>query len=123
MCPTLSSGNIVIISRLTNNYERFDIVIIEIPDTTIVKRIIGMPGDTVHIRDGHVYINESMLNDVIDQYIDFSGLATSRVKLGKDEYFVLGDNRTDSMDSRHIKVGVVKKKQIVGSVIFSFSTL
>ena len=119
MLPTLSSGNVVLVSRLADPYERFDVVIVEIPDEIIVKRIIGTPGDTVHIRDRRVYINEDELDDIITEHLDFSGIATVRVRLGEGEYFVLGDNRSISKDSRNPEVGVVKEEQIIGRAIVS----
>lgn len=119
MNPTFSSGNIILINKITNHYNRFDVVIIELPEEIIIKRIIGTPGDTVHIRNGQVFINEEALDDVITEYIDFSGLATIRVRLGEGEYFVLGDNRSNSKDSRYPEVGIVKEEQIIARAMLS----
>lgn len=119
MLPTLDSGDIVILNKLPQEYNRFDIIVIDVADELIVKRVIGTPGDTVHIRNGRVYINEEELEDVINEHIEFSGLATSRVRLGEGEYFVLGDNRSNSKDSRYPEIGTIKEAQIIGQVVFS----
>ena len=104
---------------MPQEYNRFDIIVIDVADELIVKRVIGTPGDTVHIRNGRVYINEEELEDVINEHIEFSGLATSRVRLGEGEYFVLGDNRSDSKDSRYLEIETIKEAQIIGQVVFS----
>ena len=83
------------------------------------KRIIGMPGETVQIKDGKVYINDKELkSDVygITDYIDYPGIAEEPITLGDDEYFCLGDNRPVSQDSRYKEVGPVKRSIIVGKV-------
>ena len=84
-----------------------------------IKRIIGMPGETVQIKDGKVYINDKELkSDVygITDYIDYPGIAEEPITLGDDEYFCLGDNRPVSQDSRYKEVGPVKRSIIVGKV-------
>ena len=84
-----------------------------------IKRIIGMPGETVQIKDGKVYINDKELkSDVygITDYIDYPGIAEEPITLGDDEYFCLGDNRPVSQDSRYEEVGPVKRSIIVGKV-------
>ena len=78
-----------------------------------------MPGETVQIKDGKVYINDKELkSDVygITDYIDYPGIAEEPITLGDDEYFCLGDNRPVSQDSRYEEVGPVKRSIIVGKV-------
>ena len=84
-------------------------------DTHYIKRVIGLPGETVQIVDGKIYIN----GEVLDENYGYETMrdakrAAEPVTLGEDEYFVLGDNRNDSSDSRSDLVGNVKKSQIVG---------
>ena len=92
---------------------------IEAQNELIVKRIIALPGETVQIVDGYVYINGEQLDDVIDEPISSAGLASEPITLGVGEYFVLGDNRNVSMDSRNEYVGIIKEEQIIARAIFS----
>ena len=119
MQPTLDSRNIVLVNKLHKDYDRLDIVIIELPEESIIKRIIGIPGDTIQIKDGYVYVNEVQIDDVVDTKTDFSGTAFAPLTLKAGEYFVLGDNRSESMDSRYRKIGPIKEEQIVGEVLIS----
>ena len=82
-----------------------------------VKRVIGLPGETVQIKDGLILINgETYMEKKDFPKISNPGLAETQVTLGKNEYFVLGDNRNNSEDSRFASVGNVKKGQIKGKV-------
>jgi len=84
-----------------------------------IKRIIGVPGDEVKISGGKIYINGELLEEVADRpAITDSGIAEDGVKLGNGEYFVLGDNRNHSTDSRYASVGNVKKEYMLGRVWF-----
>ena len=120
MFPTLNSGNIVVVEKISNKYDRFDIVIVDTDDLQIIKRIIGTPGDTLQIIGGSVYINDEKLDDVIDTDIEFAGIAFEPITLGENEYFVMGDNRNNSKDSRYEDTGIINSKQIKGQVVFSF---
>ena len=135
MEPTLSDGQNLIMDKLSYHFhdpERFDIVIFPGPEEGgehpyYIKRIIGMPGETVQIKDGKVYINDKQLKEdvygIVD-HIDDPGSADKPIKLGKNEYFCLGDNRLDSYDSRYPEVGPVTRKEFVGKVfirIFPFN--
>ena len=118
MSSTLSDGDQLIVQQLSyyfHNPERFDIVVFPIStEDNYIKRIIGLPGETVQIIDGQVYINGSLLAD--DRYglerIQDPGMAADIIYLKNDEYFVLGDNRNASVDSRFPEVGVVKRSDI-----------
>lgn len=102
------------ISYLTGEPERFDVVVFKYNENKkYIKRIIGLPGETVRIEEGKIYINDRA---VFDQYgngeMTDGGIAEETMTLGEDEYFVLGDNRGASQDSREI--GAVKEDQIIG---------
>lgn len=88
-----------------------------------VKRVIGLPGETIQIKDGKVYINGVLLNedDALDQMID-AGIAQNELTLAADEYFVLGDNRNSSEDSRSGNIGAVKKDNIIGKAWFHMAS-
>ena len=127
MDTTLSDGQNLIMDKLSYHFrdpERYDIIIFPGPEEFgqhpyYIKRIIGMPGETVQIKDGKVYINDKELkSDVygITDYIDYPGIAEEPITLGDDEYFCLGDNRPVSQDSRYKEVGPVKRSIIVGKV-------
>lgn len=82
-----------------------------------IRRIIGLPGETVQIIDGKVHINGELLKDDtygITDYIDEPGIAGEPLTLGKDEYFCMGDNRPVSLDSRYPEVGPVERSEILG---------
>ena len=82
-----------------------------------IRRIIGMPGDTIVVKDGRLYINGEKLEDTFsEEVIKNPGVADSEIKVGEDEYFVLGDNRNLSEDSRSEVIGNVKKMEIIGKV-------
>ena len=84
---------------------------------THVKRVIGLPGETVQIKEGHIYINGNLLeNDINDTYIVTAGITANEIHLAEDEYFCLGDNRNNSEDSRFSSIGMVKKKHVIGKV-------
>ncbi len=83
-----------------------------------VKRVIGLPGETVQIRGGQVYIDGEKLDDYNFDKIENEGLAETPYLLGEDEYFVLGDNRNNSEDSRSGNIGAVHRDYIVGRAWF-----
>lgn len=98
--------------------DRMDIVIIKTSseDGTIMKRVIGLPGDTVHIHDGRVYVNGEPVDNIPTE---LAGTAYFPLRLGEDEYYVLGDNRAVSKDSRNRFVGPIKEEQIYRKVVTS----
>lgn len=118
MMPTLSDGDQLIVQQLSYYFhdpERFDVIVFPIStEDNYIKRVIGLPGETVQIIDGQVYINGNLLTD--DRYgserIQDPGNAADTIYLQADEYFVLGDNRNASVDSRFSEVGVIKRKDI-----------
>lgn len=88
-----------------------------------IKRIIGLPGETVQIKDGKIYIDGKILEeDYETTAIEDAGTAAEEIDLGGDEYFVLGDNRKNSEDSRMADIGNVKRSEIEGKAWFVLST-
>ena len=85
-----------------------------------VKRVVAVPGDTVQIIDGVLYVNGEMYDEEDTEAIVSAGLAEEEITVGEDEYFVLGDNRNSSEDSRYAYIGNVEKKYIVGKAWFYF---
>lgn len=97
------------------NLQRYDIVIAKLRHKMVVKRIIGMPGDHIEIRNNEVYINGKKINKKYRKETEFAGKGRSII-LKKDEYFLIGDNRRISYDSRNY--GSVKKEEIKGILRF-----
>ena len=114
MDKTLENGQILLLYKL-GNVKRYDIVVLdeEIEDEIIIKRIIGMPNDTVEIKNGKIYVNDE---EIEEEYAYGQTSDYDKITLGDDEYFILGDNRPISKDSRYF--GPVKKDEIIGKVIF-----
>ena len=122
MYPTLENGDNLIVEKVSYYFrdpQRFDIVVFpypEDPDVHYIKRIIGLPGETVQIIDGYVYIDGELLEEDVYGYevMNYAGIAQDPIVLGEDEYFVLGDNRNNSEDSRFEEVGVIQGSDITG---------
>ena len=116
MYPTISDGDWLVSCKIIGTVERFDIVTISTPSNgSIIKRVIGLPGETVQITDGFVYVNGQKLDDVVSCGTDREGIAVEPIILGEGEYFVLGDNRDNSMDSREI--GAIRYEWISAKII------
>ena len=100
--------------------ERFDIVVFPFDNETYyIKRIIGLPNETVQIINKKIYINGVELEENYGlEQMDDAGIAIQEIQLGEDEYFVLGDNRNHSTDSRFREVGNVKRDEIIGQAVF-----
>lgn len=122
MSPTLYDGDSVLVDKFTYRYrepERYDIIVFPYryqQDTYYVKRVIGLPGETVRIdAQGIIFINDEALDEHYGiEAINRPGYASTPRKLEENEYFVLGDNRNDSMDSRSAAVGLVRRAEIIG---------
>ena len=131
MEPTLSVGERFFINRLSyrmSEPERGDLIVFKTNASDEaalhIRRVIGLPGETVQIKDGQILIN----GDLYEVGKDFpemnsGGIAETAVTLQNGEYFVLGDNRNNSEDSRHGDIGLVNKKYIEGKLWFTISPL
>lgn len=121
MMKTLRDGDIMILNVIGYRFEnikRFDIVVVDTKEEYIIKRIIGLPGEEVEYKDNHLYINGK---EIIDNH-GSKKTDDFKVKVPKDSYFVLGDNRTNSLDSRYF--GSFKKSDILGKTsltVFPFN--
>lgn len=121
MYPTLEDGDNLIVDKISyrlGDPARFDIIVFPAPDDpgkNYIKRIIGLPGETVQIIDAEVYIDGIKLGENYGaEVMEYYGTAQVGVVLGEDEYFVLGDNRNVSKDSRYEVVGNIHRDQIIG---------
>ena len=125
MEPTLKEGQVVIVNKLEyyiKSPKRNDVIVYKQSNKEHsyfeIKRVIGLPGETVKIKNGIVYINDEAIKEKVKtEAISNSGLAEEGVKLDDNEYFVLGDNRNDSEDSRFAGIGNVLKNEILGKAV------
>ena len=119
---TLNSGESVIINKFSYRFtdpKRFDVIVFKQSGTEHsyynIKRIIGLPGETVQIKNGNIYINDQIVQDVVNvEPMANYGLAGEKIKLEENEYFVLGDNRNNSEDSRFASIGNIRRDEIIG---------
>ena len=121
MKNTLNDGDHLIVDKITYRMRepvRYDIIVFPFrykENTFYIKRIIGLPGETVQIAGGEIYIDGEILKESYGrEVIKDPGIAESPIELGEDEYFVLGDNRNESSDSRDPSVGMIQREDIVG---------
>lgn len=120
MQPTLDGGELMILNK-RGTLDRFDVVVVDIGSEDIIKRIIAMPGETISCENGIIYVNGRKQEESYSKGItsDFE-----KIVLKDDEYFVMGDNRQDSRDSRH--VGPIKEMNMKGTtnlVLFPFNKI
>ena len=126
MSKTLEEGDILLLNKLDQNYERFEIVVFNIGGEKLIKRIIGLPGETVEFKNNVLYINGEKLEENYGTGItaDFNLSDLGYTIIPDNTYFVVGDNRNNSLDSRYF--GCIDQSQIIGTVhttIFPFSKL
>ncbi len=126
MAKTLEGGDAILVNRFiykVTNPKPNDLIVF-LPNGNekshyYIRRVIAGPGDTVLIRDGAILVNGEPFEEEFEPpSIEDPGVAAEEVKLGSDEFFVLGDNRNNSEDSRHANIGNVKKEYIVGKAWF-----
>lgn len=130
MEPALYNGQEILMNRVIyklSSPKRGDVVVF-LPNGNenshyYVKRVVGLPGETVQIKDGSVYIDGVLLeeDEELDKMID-AGIAQNELTLAADEYFVLGDNRNSSEDSRSGNIGGIRKNNIIGKAWFHMAT-
>lgn len=129
MYPTLHPKNVVVVNRINDlrkNYNRGDIIIFKSPEDSknLIKRLIGLPGETVEIKDGEVFINGQKLEEDYLQDGVYTDSIESKFILKDDEFFAMGDNREGSFDCRNF--GPVKTKALMGTTtirILPFSAM
>jgi len=129
MQPVLANGDVVLVNRVVYNAKRpsrGDIIVFQPKGDKkshyYVKRVIGLPGETIEIIENGIYINgERLEEEYTTTRINNAGIAAKKVKLDSDEYFVLGDDRENSKDSRDEDVGKVKREYIYGKTWFVIS--
>jgi len=123
MVPTLDGGELMLLKKYDTDYKRFDIVVINksVEGDNLIKRVIGLPGETIRVRNNTLYINDRVVEDKY-AYGDTGNF--QEITLGEDEYFLMGDNREISKDSRTI--GIIKSQEIegtVGVVLYPFNKI
>ncbi len=122
MNTTLNDGDKIIINKVTylkKDPERYDVIVFNQSKSGHgyynIKRVIGLPGETIEIINGYVYINgEKLEEEIIVEPMNIAGLAKEELILQENEFFVLGDNRNSSEDSRFANIGIVVKSDIIG---------
>lgn len=115
MEPTLYQGDFIILTK-NKNFKRGDLCAFYWRNKMLVKRVVGLPGETINIDfEGNVYINDKVINE---SYIVKKALGTVDIefpyKIQQNEYFVLGDNRENSADSRNLEIGAISKERMIG---------
>jgi len=118
METTLKNNQMLLLKKYDKSYERFDIVVFDYDNSKLVKRIVGLPGETVKYKSGKLYINDVEIDDKFANITkDFELDNIEYTVIPENYYFVLGDNRNNSLDSRYI--GLIHKDKINGITSFS----
>ncbi len=130
MEPTFYEGEDLVMMHITKNYHRFDVIVLKTNGGEYyLKRIIGLPGETVKIDHSVVYINGSAIDEpFIDEdnvytYCNSSHVTVCEFNVPEGSYFVMGDNREHSLDSRFDELGFVTEEQLYGTVVFKFNNI
>lgn len=124
MDPTLKNGQLLILEKIDKNYKRMDIVVVKTKidgsKERLVKRIIGLPGEIIEYKHDKLYVNGKIVKDQFSSITDRFSIEEiyNTKKIPEGYYFVMGDNRNVSLDSRDKRVGFIKKNEIVGKAVF-----
>lgn len=121
MDPYLKHGEILFLNKTKDNYKRFDIIVADAANTKVIKRVIGLPGENIEYKDCKLYINGKVKKDFVTECItdDFTlEELYGYVVIPEDYYFVMGDNRNESSDSRDYRIGLISKEKIQGEAVF-----
>lgn len=129
MNPALSNQDVLLLNKAAYTFgspKRYDIIAFKLKEDAdgyfTIKRIVGLPGETVQIKNGKIFIDGDVLTDLpFDDLIMTEGVALDGVTLGDEEYFVIGDNCNNSEDSRYVNIGNISRKEISGKVVFRIS--
>ncbi len=116
MVPTLKDGQLLLLDKISYNFsdiKRFDVVVVRVGKNEIIKRVIGLPGETVEYKENKLYIN----GEILENEFDFETEDFVTEEIPNNKYFVLGDNRKVSSDSRII--GFINEKDILGKTKIS----
>ena len=127
MSTTIEGGDAVLLNGLSyklGNPKRNDVIAFQLngnrEGASSIKRILGVPGETIQIKDGMIYIDGEIYLEKKDYpAMTDAGLAEEPITLGTNQYFVLGDNRNNSEDSRYADIGMIKKRYIAGKIWFT----
>lgn len=127
MSTTIEGGDAVLLDGLSyklGNPKRNDVIAFQLngnrEGASSIKRILGVPGETIQIKDGMIYIDGEIYLEKKDYpAMTDAGLAEEPITLGTNQYFVLGDNRNNSEDSRYADIGMIKKRYIAGKIWFT----
>lgn len=122
MDPTLKNEDSIIVNKFSYRFtdpKRFDVIVFKQSGREHsyynIKRIIGLPGETIQIKDEKFYVDDKIIKDPVNAVpMTNYGLATEPIKLDENEYFVLGDNRNNSEDSRFASIGMITREDIIG---------
>ncbi|MEG1459112.1 MAG: signal peptidase I [Acetivibrio sp.] len=122
MSTTLEDGNKIIVNKMAYRFtepKRFDIIVFKQAGKEhgyyTIKRILGLPGETIQIKEGSIYVNGSCIKEKSNVELCVNGgMAEEKILLDENEYFVLGDNRNNSEDSRFANIGNIIKEDIIG---------
>lgn len=119
MKPTYSDGDVMWARKFDiSELKRYQVVVADIQGKFVIKRVIGLPNETLQIIDGNVYINGEILKDDYGYPTEIYGCAADEIIIGENEYFLMGDNRDDSLDCRIW--GSVNIESIKGVIVFQF---